>query len=494
MDLIDPDINHFNHFAVNFSAHTMDNFTRNANLNSNSLNILHHNSRSIMKEGRLSEYELFFKAIENPYKILVFTETWLTKCKIDVCKFPDYSTVHLLRPIDQHIDFKVRGGGISIFVHNTIQYKHRADLDIILPYMECCFIEINFNNKKYLIAGMYRIPNTDINLFLEKFNEIIEPLKISSEVIVLGDFNINLLKDDVYKNSFELCLQSNYLVPTIVEPTRIATKTLENGQQVTTKTLIDNILIKPNITHLSGLIESCITDHFPVYISIPEIKLDNESNKVIRYRLITENGKRKFKHAIARFNTDNLQQSDAKEESSNFIKHFNELYNKYFPIRTKTITHKDETKPWIDDILINQMKIRDKLYKLATRKRIDIQIYNKFRNIMTNRIKKAKAKYYEDEFKKTSLNIKKTWSTINSVIRKNKFKSTIQLTDNNGTKVQESDVSTEFVDYFTNIATNLTNQLPNSPTNPIQYLRSRNINSFVFFCTNAEEIGDIVVT
>ena len=238
--------------------------------------------------------------------------------------------------------------------------------------MECCFIEINFNNTKYLIAGMYRIPNTDINLFLEKFNEIIEPLKTSSEVIVLGDFNINLLKDDVYKNSFELCLQSNYLVPTIVEPTTVATKTLQNGQQVTTKTLIDNILIKPNITHLSGLIESCITDHFPVYISIPEVKFDNECNKVIRYRLMTENGKRKFKNAIARYNANNHLQSDAKEESSNFTNYFNEHYNKYFPILTRTITHKDETKPWIDDILINQMKIRDKIYKLATRKIIDI--------------------------------------------------------------------------------------------------------------------------
>ena len=445
-----------------------------------------------MKEGRLSEYELFFKAIENPFKILVFTETWLTKCKIDVYKFQDYSTVHLLRPIDQHIDFKVRGGGISIFVHNTIQYKHRADLDIILPYMECCFIEINFNNKKYLIAGMYRIPDTDINLFIEKFNEIIEPLKNSSEVIVLGDFNINLLKDDVYKNSFELCLQSNYLIPTIVEPTRIATKTLQSGQQVTTKTLIDNILIKPNIIHSSGLVESCITDHFPIYITIPEIKPDTGSNKVIKYRLITESSKRKFKHAISRYNTNNQQHSNAKEDFSNFIEHFNELYNKYFPILTRTITYKDETKPWINDILLNQMKIRDKLYKLAIRKRIDIQIYNKFRNIMTNRIKKAKAKYYEEEFKKTSLSIKKTWSTINSVIRKNKLKSTIQITDDNGTKVQESEVPTKFVDYFTNIATNLTNQLPIPHTNPTQYLKSRNLNSFVFFCTNAKEIEYIV--
>ena len=122
------------------------------------------------------------------------------------------------------------------------------------------------------------------------------------------------------------------------------------------------------------------------------------------------------------------------------------------------------------------MKIRDKLYKLASRKRISIQIYKDFRNLLTNRIRKAKAEYYEDEFKNTSLNIKKTWSTINSVIRKNKLNSPIEIIDENESKIQESDVPTKFVDYFTNIATNLTNQLPNSPTNPLQFLRNRSIN------------------
>ena len=492
MDLIDPDNNHFNQYEVNFTSHTTDNFARNSNLDKHSLNILHHNARSIMREGRLSEYEIFFKIIDNPFKILVFTETWLTKCKADLCKFSVYSSVHLLRPIDQHIDFKEKGGGISIFVHNTIQYKHRPDLDIILPFMECCFIEINFNSKKYLIAGIYRIPNTDLNLFLDKFNEIIEPLKNSSEVILLGDFNINLLNDDNYKDSFELCLQSNYLTPTILAPTRVATKTLQNGQQVTTSTLIDNIIIKPNINHMSGLIESCISDHFPIYISIPEIKLDIETNKVIEYRLISENSKRKFRHALARANINFNSNYDAKEEYSNFNDIFNNLYNKYFPILTKTVTHKDETKPWINDILVNQMKIRDKLHKLATRKRIDIQIYKDFRNVLKSHIRKAKAKYYDDEFKKTSLNIKKTWKTINSVIRKNKHKSTIDIMDEDGHKVQDSDVPTKFVDYFTNIATNLTEQLPNSPTNPTQFLSNRNTNSFVFFPTNATEIANVI--
>ncbi len=77
------------------------------------------------------------------------------------------------------------------------------------------------------------------------------------------------------------------------------------------------------------------------------------------------------------------------------------------------------------------MEIRDKLYKLAPRKRISIQIYKDFRNLLTNRIRKAKAKYYEDEFKKSSLNIRKTWSTINSVIRKNKLNSPIEIIDEN---------------------------------------------------------------
>ena len=444
-----------------------------------------------MREGKLSEYEMFFKATNNPFKIIVCTETWLTKCKIDLCKFQNFSSVHLLRPSDQHIDFKVRGGGISIFVHNSLQFQHRSDLDIVLPYMECCFIEINFNNKKYLIAGIYRIPNTEIDLFIDKFNEIIEPLKANSEVIILGDFNIDLLKDDTHKNSFELCLQSNYLVPTILAPTRVATKTLQTGQQVTTKTLIDNIVLNPNITHQSGLIESTISDHYPIYTSIPEIKIDNNGKKIIKYRLINENSKRKFRHAIARSNMNNPQHN-AKEDFSNFNTTFNNLYNKFFPIITKTITQKDEAKPWITDTLVNEMKIRDKLYKLASRNIIDIQTYKDARNLLTKQIRKAKAKHFDDEFKKASLNIKKTWLTINSVIRKNRQNSTIQITDENGIKVPDSDVPTKFLDYFTNIATNLTNQLPNSPTSPLQYLKNRNPNSFVFFPTNSAEVEDII--
>ena len=63
MGLIDPDNNHFNNYAVNFTSHSIDSFVRNSNINNNSLNIMHHNSRSIMHDGRLGEYETFLKLL-----------------------------------------------------------------------------------------------------------------------------------------------------------------------------------------------------------------------------------------------------------------------------------------------------------------------------------------------------------------------------------------------------------------------------------------------
>ena len=145
--------------------------------------------------------------------------------------------------------------------------------------MECSFIEIKYNNLKYLIGGIYRVPNTNIDSFLAKFNSIIEPLKSTHKMILLGDYNIDLHKNDKYKNDFELCLQSNYLMPTIFSDTRVANKVI-NNQEVTTKTLIDNIMINYDMEYQSGLIDTSITDHYSIYIIIPEIKNKSSASQI----------------------------------------------------------------------------------------------------------------------------------------------------------------------------------------------------------------------
>ena len=294
-----------------------------------------------MKPDRLDEYHVYLHSLKNPFDILIFTETWLTQEKIDLCKLDGYQPIHLLRPIDNQIDFKERGGGISIFVKNNLRYKHRKDLTIMLPFMECSFREITYNKQNYLIGGIYRIPKTSINLFIEQFNRLIEPIKYSHKIILLGDYNIDLLRNDNHKDNFVICLQSNYLVPTILRPTRVATK-IQNGQQHTSKTLIDNIFINHNMNHRAGIIESSITDHYSIYIIIPEIETSYSEQKTVQYRLINDFTHRKFNTSLIQSDISHvLNNPNAKSATIQFFNIFDSSYDKTFPIKNKIVSKKD---------------------------------------------------------------------------------------------------------------------------------------------------------
>ena len=55
-------------------------------------------------------------------------------------------------------------------------------------------------------------------------------------------------------------------------------------------------------------------------------------------------------------------------------------------------------KAWINNVLIKQLKIKDELGKLAAGNIKDVNIFKKFRNVATSNIRKAKEKYFEEEF------------------------------------------------------------------------------------------------
>ena len=103
-----------------------------------------------MKDGRIDEYNILFKAIDNPFNVMIFTETWLTEDNKHLCNFEGYAPLHLLRPIDKQFDLKTKGGGVSIFIKQNIEFKYREDLCLSTPIVECIFIELEHDNKKIL--------------------------------------------------------------------------------------------------------------------------------------------------------------------------------------------------------------------------------------------------------------------------------------------------------------------------------------------------------
>ena len=71
-----------------------------------------------------------------------------------------------------------------------------------------------------------------------------------------------------------------------------------NGQNTTTETLIDNILVDNNTNYKSGMILSSISDHFPIFISIEtENNISSQEPQEIQYRLIDN-------HRILSFKAD----------------------------------------------------------------------------------------------------------------------------------------------------------------------------------------------
>ena len=84
----------------------MDDFHKSTIDRTKSLNILHNNSRSILKEGCIDEYNILLDYLHNPFHILAFTETWFIPNNVDLVRFEGYDGSHIIRPIDEHFDFK----------------------------------------------------------------------------------------------------------------------------------------------------------------------------------------------------------------------------------------------------------------------------------------------------------------------------------------------------------------------------------------------------
>ena len=125
-------------------------------------------------------------------------------------------------------------GGTGFYLKDYIDYVERTDLDLSsVGDFETSFIEIKFPKKKNLILGcIYRHPTSKISI--HDFNQcFLEPLlqKINSEnkqCVLMGDFNIDLLKCETHENTdaFLNNLSSSFFSPYILQPTRLASKTL----------------------------------------------------------------------------------------------------------------------------------------------------------------------------------------------------------------------------------------------------------------------------
>ena len=163
-------------------------------------------------------------------------------------------------------------GGVILYINKKHCYKTRLNfLFHESKKLESTFIEVNLSRKSNLIIGrVYRHPCMRIFTFNNHYlNPLLEKLSkdANKTVVLLGDFNINLLNFDISDqiNTFLDDLASNSLQPQILLPTRVC----ENSKTIIDNTFCDihNLLVK---TAISGNISFSISDHFPQCFILPD--------------------------------------------------------------------------------------------------------------------------------------------------------------------------------------------------------------------------------
>merc|ERR1739842_6383 len=130
--------------------------------------------------------------------------------------------------------------------------------------------------------------------------------------------------------------------------------------------------------------------------------------------------------------------------------------------------------------------------KLANKKKINRNVYTEFRNQLTKELRQAKTKYFANEFEMNANNTKKTWEIINNVIRSTKVYTKGSLEDDDENEINESEIPSKFVNYFTSIASKLTAEIPPTRHNAASNLTNRNDHTLILTPISPIEVNTII--
>jgi exonuclease III len=291
-----------------------------------------------------SEYQVLFNCIgaSNDFKfdLLCFVETWLSTENSNLAHFDGYNHVMKLKTSTY------RGGGLSIFVSNEREYKLRDDLvfaNANTDEFDCLFVEVLSNNSKEqntIVGLIYRSPsyNNEKEFIASLENLLVKLERERKETVILGDFNMDLIKAHLHHPTSELLdiFMNYYFAPQISLPTRVTQNTA---------TLIDHMYKNnPDKNSIAGTLLTDITDHYMNFILINKEVKDDKYPDTVTYRPITESKIKKFNENLEKINwTHVLHSNDPNEAYDIYLNLYQTALDNAMPIKTVKLNESQET-------------------------------------------------------------------------------------------------------------------------------------------------------
>ena len=450
-----------------FSPTEFENFLKTAD--DKTFSILHLNIRSLNKN--CENLKFFLSTFENyfSFKAICLTETWNAEDDPSTrYNIPNYTLINQARANGK------AGGGICIYLLNSLKHKIRHDLSINNTDCESLSVEIFDSKQKNIISStIYRPPSGRMAEFKKIFKNV--TLKTRGRIVYfVGDLNLNVLdysSNKVVQNFINLTFQ-NGLFPLINKPTRITRKS---------STAIDNIITNNysnNSFPQSGIVKTDITDHFPIFTIAHQLNETLKKPYPFFKRYVNENSLNYFNILLSETDWSLMYETtDANEAYNVFLRYFLSAYDKAFPLKKIELSSKTLTSPWMSKGLLKSSRKKQKLYEKFLRlKTYRNEIaYKNYKSTFEKLKKQAKRNYYNTQLTKYAHSVKHTWRIIKNLMgREGTQRNSLpeELIHNNQKIYVPKEIAEQFNNFFVNVGPHLASKIDKPSTPFTSYIKN----------------------
>ena len=393
------------------------------------------------------EFNAFLSSLPISYAVIALTETHLNTNSDNNYEFDNYkSVIHH----SKH--------GIKVYYAKHLNANVIPSLTFDDEYKETLFLKIKCQQLGHVMFGVvYRPHSATIDQFNNSFStDILSHISPHDSVVLTGDFNVNLahatLSNDI-QDFINLMYESNPF-PSIDKVTRY------NHFNPSNSTIIDHFWSRLKLEYSTHIITTNISDHYIITLHT-NISHAPETTTVKFRDFSLANKQALYDDLPGLLEHLNIDLTHPNICTPLFLEWLANVFNRYFPVKTKTLSLKRLKAPWMTDKLLNCIKQKHKFYSMFKRGLLSKQFYNKYKNLLTFAIRKSKEQYFQNSFEQADGNPSKMWKIINDFMSKSKSSSPISILDENNCTVNEPhQVANSLNSTFVNISQQLRSNLP----------------------------------
>ena len=477
--------------------------------NSTELSIYSHNIRSLSKN--INELRENSMTLASKFDLLCFNET---NCNIDNLPngIDDLTIEGFYDPLIKNPARKSnKGGGLAIYVNkkacaleeiDALDIKNDQPLD---GEFQCVRIR-NFKctGKTSVIVNTYRSPSRKVDKYIENVENLLSKLDRflkNKQVLIVGDFNIDLVKYEHDKNSQSLVetMENRGCAQLISRPTRITDHS---------STLIDHIYTN-NLCNIvsTSVLTTDMSDHLATYALVDlksttvTMSLSTSNANDSEFRLFNAANNETYREFTRNETWYIPNDLGANAKYDYLMDTYGKHYNNAYPLMNNRCRRKNERKvpkPWILPWLENACERKNKFYHIwiAERTIESKRRYERMKSFTEKHCTLARKKFMSKYFDEHKSNSRKQWQMINNLLsRKPKKRETIRLKDENGDIINDpSKVADRFIEHFANTPSNIkrTLQEKSNPDAIFEYMPKSAVNSIFLRTVDPSEIDCVI--